>query len=41
MHLGRVVEVRQHVMEVPRVALDEWLALPDLQRDAIDEAAES
>ena len=38
---GRVVEVRQHVMEVPREALDEWLALPDLQRDAIDEAAES
>jgi hypothetical protein len=38
---GRVVEVRQHVMEVPRAALDEWLALPRLQRDAIDEAAES
>jgi hypothetical protein len=38
---GRVVEVRQHVMELPREALSEWLALPQPQRDAINEALES
>jgi hypothetical protein len=38
---GRVVEVRQYVMELPREAIDAWLALPKPQRDAIDEAAES
>jgi hypothetical protein len=38
---GKVVEVRQYVLELPRQAIDEWLALPGLQRDVIDEATES
>ena len=36
---GRVVEVRQYVMELPHEAIESWLALPKPQRDAIDEAA--
>jgi hypothetical protein len=38
---GEVEEERRHVMELPREALSEWLALPQPQRDAIDEAVES
>jgi hypothetical protein len=38
---GRVVQVRQFVMELPLKAIEEWLALPGQQRDVIDEAGES
>lgn len=38
---GKVVEVRQHIMELPADLFDEWLALPEPPRDAIDEASES
>ena len=38
---GKVVEVRQHIMELPATVFDEWLALPEPPRDAIDEAAET
>ena len=38
---GKVVEVRQHIIELPVTVFDEWLALPEPPRDAIDEAAET
>ena len=38
---GKVVEVRQHVMEMPEAVLGAWLKAPAQPRDAIDEASES
>lgn len=38
---GRVMEVRQYVMELPLKTIEEWLALPGQERDVIHEAAES
>ena len=38
---GRVVEVRQYVMEVPEEVFDSWQSQPAPLRDAVDEASES
>jgi hypothetical protein len=38
---GKVVEVRQYLMELPKEVFDTWLTDGVQGRDAIDEASES
>ena len=38
---GKVVEVRQYLMEVPLSIFSDWLAMVERRRDAIDEASDT
>ena len=38
---GKVIDVRQYLLELPSTVFDDWLAMDEMPRDDIDEAAES
>jgi hypothetical protein len=36
---GRVVQVRQHVLELPEGVFEDWLALAQAREDALDKVS--